>query len=74
MNLLFAYMTGVEADYYVKESAESPFITYYYDPFTTDGFGKNPPLIAEGKDLKSLIIATSLDDEHMMGGHEQLPV
>ena len=66
LNLLFVYLTESDADYYVRQSSESRYITYYYNHFARDKFGKNPPLTVQGEDLRSLIIVTSLDDEHVM--------
>ncbi len=49
MNLLFAYMTGAEADCYVKESAESPFITYITTILPKMALGRILPLSRRAK-------------------------
>ena len=66
MNLLFAYMTEQEAEKYVRHSEMSQYTTYYYNHFITDENGYNPPLTVSFSDLKPLIKATSLLDEHVM--------
>lgn len=66
MNLLFAYLTEQQAEYYVKESAESRFTTYYYNHFHTNAKGYNPPLTLSSKSIEPLIRATALQDEHVM--------
>ena len=66
LNLLFAYVTKQEAEQYVRDSRESHFITYYYNHFVTDAFGKNPPLTVSQHDMIPLIKATALHDEHVM--------
>lgn len=66
LNLLFAYVTPEQADYYVHGCPSSSFITYYYNHFETDAQGKNPPLTIAQKDMWPLIKATALLDEHVM--------
>ena len=66
MNLLFAYLTREEADEYVRGSSESAYITYYYNHFETDAYGKNPPLTVSQSDMIPLVRATALRDEHVM--------
>ena len=66
LNLLFAYVTKQEAEQYVKDSRESRYITYYYNHFETDSFGKNPPLTVSHHDMIPLVKATALHDEHVM--------
>lgn len=66
MNLLFAYITKEEAERYVKDAAESKYTTYYYDHFTKDGEGKNPPLTVSSKEMIPLVRITALQDEHVM--------
>ena len=61
MNLLFAYVTELEAEKYVKDSSVSKYPTYYYNHFVTDENGYNPPLTVSSKDM-----VTSLLDEHVM--------
>ena len=66
LNLLFAYVTEQQAKEYVNDHKESSFITYYYNHFKTDAFGKNPPLTVAHKDMIPLIRATAPHDEHVM--------
>ena len=66
MNLIFAYVTGEEAEQCVRDAKESPYTTYYYDHFTEVNEGKNPPLTVSSRDMQPLIIATALQDEHVM--------
>jgi hypothetical protein len=66
LNLVFAYVTKEQAEQYVKGSRESAYITYYYNHFETDCFGKNPPLTVSDKDMVPLVRATALHDEHVM--------
>ena len=66
MNLIFAYVTKEQAEHYVRGFHMSRFITYYYNHFETDSFGKNPPLTVAQKDMEPLIRVTSLHDEHVM--------
>ena len=63
LNLLFAYVTPEQADNYVKNSR---FITYYYNHFETNAYGKNPPLTVSQRDMVPLVRTTSLLDEHVM--------
>ena len=66
MNLLFAYMTKLEAERYVKDSPVSKYTTYYYNYFVTDANSHNPPLVVSSKDMEPFVRATSLLDEHVM--------
>ena len=66
MNLLFVYVTAQQADYYVRESVESRFTTYYYDHFHLNANGQNPPLTVSSRDMEPLIRTTALRDEHVM--------
>ena len=66
MNLLFAYVTRQQAEYYVKESVESRFTTYYYDHFHIDATGFNPPLTVSSKSMELLIRTTAIRDPHVM--------
>jgi len=66
MNLLFAYTSKEQADWYVRDSRQSPYITYYYNHFEIDAFGKNPPLTIAERDMVPLVRTTALRDEHVM--------
>ena len=66
LNLVFAYVTKEQAEHYVRGCRESHFITYYYNHFETDAYGKNPPLTVSQRDMEPLVRATALRDEHVM--------
>lgn len=66
LNLLFAYVTKEQAEAYVHDIKASRFITYYYNHFETNAYGKNPPLTISEHDMVPLIRATALRDEHVM--------
>lgn len=66
MNILFAYITDEEAEYYVKKSVEARFITYYYNHFITSAQGYNPPLTVSSESMEPLIRTTAIQDEHVM--------
>ena len=66
MNILFAYVTEQQAEAYVKQSALSRFVTYYYNHFKTNSFGVNPPLTVSTRSIEPLIRATAIHDEHVM--------
>ena len=66
LNLVFAYVTKEQAEDYVRDSRESAYITYYYNHFETDEYGKNPPLTVSQSDMEPLVRATALHDEHVM--------
>ena len=40
------------------------YLSYYYDHFKTDAYGKNPPLTIEYKKMMNFILVTSIDNEH----------
>lgn len=66
LNILFAYVTDQQAEFYVKLSAMSRFVTYYYDHFHTNPLGYNPPLTVSTRSIEPLIRATAIHDEHVM--------
>ena len=66
LNLLFAYLTAQEAADYVKDSPDSRFITYYYDHFSLNCEGRNPPLTISDHDVRQIVRATAIGDEHVM--------
>ena len=66
MNILFAYTTAQEAEQYVKGGKESDYITYYYNHFSTDQQGLNPPLTVSSQDMIPFVRVTALQDEHVM--------
>ena len=64
-NILFIYTTREKADEYVKETAQLNFLTYYYDHFSTEENGKNPPLVVPHDEMCNFMLATSTDSEHV---------
>lgn len=66
MNILFAYATAQEAEKYVKGSKESDYTTYYYNHFSTDQQGQNPPLTVSSQEMIPFVRVTALQDEHVM--------
>ena len=66
MNILFAYVTDEQAEYYVRQSPESKFTTFYYNHFKTDAYGYNPPLTVSSRAMELLIRTTAIRDEHVM--------
>ena len=66
MNILFVYATAQEAEKYVKGSKESDYTTYYYNHFSTDQQGKNPPLTVSSQEMIPFVRVTALQDEHVM--------
>ena len=66
MNLLFAYVTKEQAEQLVKGCTVSSYITYYYNHFETNEFGKTPPLTIPEDEMVPLVKATALRDEHVM--------
>ena len=65
-NLVFAYVTKEQAELFVKGYTMSRYITYYYNHFETDAYGKNPPLTVAQRDMEPLVRTTVLRDEHVM--------
>lgn len=74
-SIFFAYLTPDLADLLVRNNrkgVQSPcpqlatFLTYYYNHFTTDIFGKNPPLTIQEAEMKNFILATATHDEDII--------
>ena len=66
MNILFAYLSDDQAEYYVKEGVNSKYVTYYYDHFSIGKDGKNPPVVIKEQEIRMVILATSQLNEHVM--------
>ena len=65
-NLIFVYVTDetirqIMADAHIRE-----FVSYYYNHFKTNEFGKNPPLTIAYKSMINFIMATSVEDDHII--------
>lgn len=65
-NLLFAYVTDVQAEKYIKETPELSFLSYYYNHFELDVNQKNPPLRVPCKEMDNFIRATMSRNEHLL--------
>lgn len=74
-NLLFAYVTPAMAEVIIRDNnpqQPSPcpklaaLLSYYYDHFNTDAFGKNPPAVVAEAEMLNFIRATSTHNEHLM--------
>ena len=65
-NLLFAYTTKEEAERCVKNTSALAYLTYYYNHFETNEFGKNPPLTISSREMENFILATCSHNEHLL--------
>lgn len=64
-NLVFAYMTIEQANIYVKYTPALSYLSFYYNHFSTNNDGKNPPLTIPNKEMENFIMATYTRNEHM---------
>lgn len=64
-NLLFAYATAEQINAFVKDSPSMQFVSFYYDHFHTNAYGKNPPLTVGDAEMHNFIRLTSIDNEHI---------
>ena len=74
-NIVFAYLTPHKAEIFTKDNQKdepSPcpklatFLTYYYNHFKEDAFGKNPPLEVSPAEMESFILGTCTHHENLM--------
>lgn len=65
-NLLFAYTTEEKAEEYIRNTPALVYLTYYYNHFEQDEFGKNPPLTISCREMENFIRATSNHSEHLL--------
>lgn len=65
-NLLFVYTTQDDAERYIKSTPALAYLTYYYNHFEQDEFGKNPPLTISCREMENFIRATYNHSEHLM--------
>lgn len=65
-NLLFAYITMEDAERYVKDTLALAYLTYYYNHFEIDEYGKNPPLTISCREMENFIRATCNHSEHLL--------
>lgn len=62
-DILFVYATESYVTNLIKE--KQSFITYYFDHFKVDEFGKNPPLTINYHEMMNFIRLTDIDNEHI---------
>lgn len=65
-SLLFAYATPAEAARYAGPTSPLPYLTYYYNHFQVDSYGKNPPLVVPFDEMQNFIRATRLVDDVLL--------
>ena len=63
-NLIFVYTTEDTMKALMDDTQINKYLSYYYDHFKTDEYGKNPPLTIEYKKMMNFILVTSIDNEH----------
>ena len=63
-NFIFVYTTEEIMETLMKDAKINDYISYYYDHFKTDEYGKNPPLTIEYRRMMNFILVTSIDNEH----------
>ena len=61
-NLIFVYAQDDLVEQLVKEYNPDGLLSYYYNHFNEDFFGKNPPLTIPVPSMNNFIRATSVDD------------
>lgn len=64
-NFIFIYAGDDDIAHLTKNSPVSSYLSFYYNHFCTDGFGKNPPLTIDYDDMMNFINATSIENEHI---------
>lgn len=64
-NLLFVYAEKEEIGMAVNNPREQVHLSYYYNHFKTNEFGKNPPLTIDHATMLNFIRVTSVDNEHI---------
>ena len=61
---LFVYASKTKAEEYVKNTADLPFLNFYYNHFEQES-GKNPPLTVLRHEMENFILATVSQNEHL---------
>lgn len=64
-SLLFVYVSPEIIDHCIKNTPELHFLSYYYDHFTTNEDGKNPPLTVPYDQMMNFIKVASIDNRHI---------
>ena len=73
-NMVFVYLTPAEAEALVHDSAAhqspvpavSPILSFYYDHFRVNEYGKNPPAEVSEHEMRNFILATCTNNENML--------
>lgn len=64
-SLLFVHATPCSVAAYVNDTPELSFLTFYYDHFHANPYGKNPPLTVSDAEMANFIRLTSVDSDHI---------
>ena len=64
-NLVFAYTTCSQAEFYGKDNPDLPYLSFYRDHFCIRD-GKNPPLTISCREMENFILATYGHSEHLL--------
>ena len=73
-NMIFAYLTAADAKALVRNDeqypspipAVSPMLSFYYDHFHLDEYGKNPPAVVGDVEMRNFILATCSGNENLL--------
>ena len=65
-NLIFAYVCEETIKALVENNPRNTVLSYYYNHFVLNEFGKNPPLVVPENEMLNFINVTSVDNEHIM--------
>lgn len=63
-NFIFIHAKRVDIDLIMKSS--NKYLSYYYDHFKMDTFGKNPPLTIPKQQMDNSIRLTSVESDHIL--------
>jgi len=64
-NLIFAHAGQRQMTLLLSDATRENPLSYYYNHFATDAYGKNPPLVVDDESMLNFIRLTSIDDEHI---------
>lgn len=64
-NFIFVYTHEEQMSSLIESIQGNRFLSFYYNHFTKNQFGKNPPLTIDHKSMMDFIKATSVDNEHV---------
>ncbi len=63
-NLIFVYARPEQIQALMGDPHNN-LLTFYYDHFTTNTYGKNPPLTVRESEMRNFIRLTSINNEHI---------